>query len=285
MAKTSETVTEAPVGVDKYGTRITDVLDVETGALLCRIAYYHDGVLIDGLVQSFGQLVDYLPAFLKEVARGRWGAFLLDSTSFAALMARKWHEHTLNPNAKHAMQWHGGSTDEIEKLLLMQVPSMTCHAAVVCHESKVVVEGSEEGEIIRTVFLPGKRLASTQMVAAAFPEMYRLYIARDADGNKVRRLQTDIDEKWQAGSVIGVPDGVKAEWHRIVKHLKPGEVWHGIVYSPPFGGKSTLLSGLVKWLRETGQPPAFIACFDARGKDIPYLRLGTAVPGDPARKK
>ena len=160
-----------------------------------------------------GRMQEYWPGLVQRIDAGKWATFVGDSVSFMAYDARKQSQHVDNPSFKHAMKHYGIATDVVEEILCSMIPNLQCNTVTIMHESKVLVEA--EGGMVRSPAVPGKRLASTNMVSATFPELWRLYAERDEEGKKVRRLQTQSDEAWQAGTIIGVPDGCKPKYEAL----------------------------------------------------------------------
>ena len=185
---------------------------------------YHVGKRLIGRIMLFrnanlsetdgvGRLMDYFPRLERDAKAGRWATFVGDSVSYMGYDARKQSEHVDNPHFKHGMKHYGVAVDMVEEILCSLIPNLVCNTVVVMHESKVHVEA--EGGLVRSPAVPGKRLTSTNMIAATFPELYRMYAERDEESRKkVRRLQTDTDE-WQAGSIIGAPDGCKPAYEAL----------------------------------------------------------------------
>jgi hypothetical protein len=217
--------------------------------------------------------------FTKELEKGKWGGFIFDSVSFAALAARKLHQYVLNPDANNQLQWYGGATDIIEEVLCCQLPAFPCHVGVSFHVHVRKVEDSEKGsKSMRQPFVPGRRLEETKMVGAAWPELYRLY-TKTVEDKRRRFLQTESSASYQAGSCINMPDDT-----RVPKKLPPDFIWQGYqgkgkkpevhlgIYSDPHVGKSTFLAQLFAQL--CPDKPFYVAMFDARGKDIAYRLLG-----------
>lgn len=201
-------------GVDKRQTPYMDYLSA--GKRFARIAHYATPIVEE--TDGASRFQSYMPTLESEIAAGKWGVVVVDSVSFMALDARKESEYVTNPasksgNKQHGMVAYAHSTDVVEEVLCCQLPNLDCNTVAIMHESKVLVEA--EGGMVRSPAVPGKRLASTNMIAATFPELYRLYVERAEDGKKVRRLQTDSDERFQAGSVIGVPDGAKPDYSKL----------------------------------------------------------------------
>jgi len=197
---------EVKDGVDKRGTPYRDYL--WAGKRKARIAFYATPIVQE--TDGASRFQSYIPVLEQEIGKGIWGVVGIDSVSFMALDARKESQYVTNPKSKSGNQQHGmiayaHSTDVVEEVLCCQLPNLECNTVAVMHESKTLVEA--EGEMVRSPAVPGKRLSSTNMIAATFPELYRIYVERNEEGKKIRRLQTDSDERFQAGSVIGVPDG------------------------------------------------------------------------------
>lgn len=166
-----------------------------------------------GETDGVGRMQEYWPSLVKRVDEGKWATFVGDSVSFMAYDARKQSQHVDNPSFKHAMKHYGIATDVVEEILCSMIPNLNCNTVTIMHESKVLVEA--EGGMVRSPAVPGKRLASTNMVSATFPELWRMYAERDEEGKKVRRLQTQSDESWQAGTIIGAPDGGKPRYEAL----------------------------------------------------------------------
>lgn len=188
------------------------------GQLVARIMFFATQAVEE--TDGVSRLKEYWEQLEKDIAAGRWIVFVLDSATFMSLDARKEAQYITNPKSKsgkeaHGMQWYGSQTDAFEDMLCCQIPNLNCSTLTIMHESKTHVEA--EGIMVRAPFVPGKRLVQSNMIAATFPELYHLSVQRDEAGKKVRRLQTDSDEAWQAGTVIGAPDGCGATYQAIWK--------------------------------------------------------------------
>lgn len=255
------------VTLDKRGTPTYDVVDPSSGDLLIRVGHYHDPDITKPI--GMARFLDFLGPFGRAVDKGRYASLVLDSGSFASLSARKYHQYDLNEDANDPRQWYGGATDMIEEILAVQLPALECNVGVAMHVSKVKVEA--EGTMVRSIFAPGRL---KEILPGAYPELYRLHVERQSDGAKVRFLQTDGDERWQAGTCIDAPDDVvvhrndldrtwKKLWSKWTDERHP---WHGIIYAEPHAGKSTCLAMLPK--------PIYVGLFDAVGKDAAYRRVG-----------
>jgi len=138
---------------------------------------------------------------------------VFDSTTFAELIARKWHQYRLNPSkmgpdafdgSKHALQWFAGSTDLLEEILVGKLAGAPTNVVVVCHTE---VEKDElHGTMIRKPKLPGKRLHI--LIPAAYMEMYHLTV-RGLDDWIV---QTQSDSMWAAATQIQAPNGCAPDY-------------------------------------------------------------------------
>ena len=130
-----------------------------------------------------------------------WKTLVVDSTTFVELEARKWHQYELNPSAKDARQWYGGSKELLEEMLMMRFASLPMNVLVLTH----IDEDKDElyGEIVRNPALPGKL---GKRMASAFGEHYRMYCVRNEEGKLVRLLQTVNDGRYAAQTQIDAPD-------------------------------------------------------------------------------
>lgn len=257
--------------VDKRGTRFYDIVDPKSHALLIRVGQYQDPIVDDP--HAFARFIEFLNVFANEVEQGKWASFAFDSVSFASIGARKLHQYDLNADAKDPRQWYGGAVDALEEVLCVSLPALACNVGVAVHVSKQKIEA--EGGLLRTVHVPGRL---QNMVAGAYPEFYRLHVVENKAGEKVRVLQTESDDKWQAGTTIDAPDNTRVHrddptrtWERLWSRWPSDrQPWHGIVYAEPHAGKSTFLSCLPS--------PLYVALFDAVGKDAAYRRRGILKP-------
>ena len=186
------------VATDKYGTEYREILGPQ-GGVLARIEYYHDPIVEEPIAaHSFVERLNRMP---KEIEQGKCKTFVLDTVTSASLKARKMYQYDLNPKSKDPRKWYGGAVDILEEVLLIQLPSLNCNVCVGLHVSKTKIEA--EGTMVRAPMLPGRLMES---FASQWPEMYRAYIERDDQGEKVGLLQTQADEFWDAASQIRAPD-------------------------------------------------------------------------------
>jgi hypothetical protein len=192
-------------GATKSGIPFHLVKDKE-GELLFRIEYYKDIDMEES--QAMQIFLDRL-AMVRDDP-GRFGAYVLDSATFATLRGRKLHQYTLNPDSNDARQWYGGATDIMEEVLMLQLPAIPAHVGVAMHIEKTKVEA--EGTMVRAPFVPG-RLKT--MTAAAYPEMYRLYSEYDERNRKQRWLQTETDDRWMAMTQLDLPDPCKPDFRHV----------------------------------------------------------------------
>lgn len=279
MAKAKLKVVERAKGAgekaDRRGTPYFDVWD--GGRHVCRVASYTNPLVEES--DGMQRLLDYFPVFLHELEKGKWGGFVFDSVSFAALSARKLHQYTLNPDTNQPLQWYGGATDIIEEVLCCQLPGFPCHVGVAFHiHTRKVEESESKAKSMRQPYVPGRRLEETKMVGAAWPELYRIFIKTEEEKRR-RFLQTESSASFQAGTCLDVPDNL-----RVPKRLPPDFLWQGWtgkgvrpevhlgIYGDPHVGKSQFLAQLFAQL--SPDRPFYVAMFDARGKDVPYRLLG-----------
>lgn len=263
---------------DKRNTPYYDV-KAEDGSLICRVADYKSVVIEE--TDGVGRLLDYLKVFEKEREAGKWGGFLLDSVSFMTLNARKWHQYELNPDTNNPLQWYGGATDLVEEIIGLQLPGLACHVGASFHVHRRTVDADgEKQKAVRQPFVPGARLVESKMIAAAWPEFYHLYTRPGKEeGTFKRYLQTECSAKYQAGTLIGMPNDIP-----LPRKLPEDFLWQGwkgkgvrpeihlAVYSDPHVGKSMFLAQLFQQLCRP--LPFYVALFDARGKDMAYRLLG-----------
>lgn len=231
--------------------------------LIRQIEYYHDPKI--DRPEAFSRFLGRLGRAEKEVGRP-FQSFVFDSVSLASLLGRKWHQYELDSGSQDPRKWYGGATDLLEEILMVQLPAIVANVGVAFHVSRTKIEA--EGTMVRAPLAPGRLL---NMVAAAWPELWRLYTDRDEAGKKVRIVQTEGDEKWQAGTQIGVEDGIA---FRSAERFMQQEVWqqwegerpplHLAVYGDPGAGKSHLLAAM--------PPPVCVWMWDSVGKEMPYMR-------------
>lgn len=151
---------------------------------------------------------------LKEAGKPqRWGTVAYDSLTATSLKTRMDQQYRVNPSFKDARRWRGETTDEIEKLLELTIPALPINAVIVTHINHR--QNEVNGSMLHTPNLPGRL---TVDVFSQYSELYRLYIARDEEGNKSRRLQTEADEEYNAYSQIKAPDGCEPKYRALWKN-------------------------------------------------------------------
>ena len=270
--KADEDAPVLPPGIklDPRGTRYYDILDSKSGERIIRVGHYQDPDIHNP--EGVSRFMDFLPTFRDQVDRGVFKTLIFDGVSFASIAARKYSEYDLNEDFKDPRKHHGAATDMLEEMLACELPALACNVGVAMHVSKIKVEA--EGSMVRAPHAPGRL---RDMLAGAFPEVYRLHVVESEKekGTKLRILQTDADDKWLAGTCIDAPDNMVVHrddpnrtWERLWSKWKGDRhPWHGIIYSEPLAGKSTAFCMLPK--------PMYVALFDGFGKDAAYRRRGT----------
>lgn len=273
MAEAKEQVEPKGPKTDKRGTPFYNVVD-EAGQLVCRVGNYNDPIVSES--DGIQRLLDFIPVFVGELAKGKWGGFILDSVTSTADAAFLYHEHTLNPDTRNPLQWYGGESKMVSDVVTKSLPGFPCHVGVAFHIHRHKVE--QDGEKVHSVrqpYVPGKRMEETKRVASAWPELYRLS-TRPRDGEMERVLQTDNDGKYQCGTCFDVPTGLvvpkKLPADFLWKGREKPEEMHLAVMADPHVGKSTFLAQVFRQL--CAPKPFYVALFDARGKDIAYKNLG-----------
>lgn len=239
---------------------------VEPGEDLVRIEYYHDPIVEKP--KAAARFLDRMSALVKEVKEGRVGTFCFETVSSSMLTTRKMYQYDLEAGARDPRKWYGGSVDVLEEILMIQMPALHCNVCVGLHVSQTKVEA--EGTMVRAPLLPGRLMGQ---FASQWPELYRIYVDRDDTGAKIRCVQTDGDERYEAATQIGAPDGCRPtykalweEWDASPARKGTRPPLHVAAYATPGAGKSRFFS--------TFPTPIVVACFDAIGKDMPYWRLG-----------
>lgn len=198
---------------NKYGTPFRRVVDAK-GELVVQVELYHDQVF--DRPDAYSRFLDRVGRAHREIGNP-FASFAFDSVSLAAFRSRKFSQYDAKSDAKNPLQWYGDAADQIEDQLMGQLPGLSSHAnvGVSFHISKTKVES--EGTMVRGPWVPGKRLAETNMVMANYPEFYRIYVERSAKDptKRIRYLQTESDETWIAATQIGAPDPCRARWESL----------------------------------------------------------------------
>ena len=221
--------------VDEFGHATRDIMHPKKDRLLIRLEHF----LNPNVKQpdAYEHLQRRLLTLEGEVAQGEWSTVGLDSITFAELAARKLHQYRLNRAVKEPRLWWAGSTDMLEELLMCTLGSFACNVVVVAHISEDKDEVA--GTFVRNPMAPGrlqKRLAS------AYGELWRQYVTRNEEGDRVYLLQTQGDDRFNAASQIEAPDGSVPDYRVIRAHeTAPLEPIHVILYGESGSGKSTTL--------------------------------------------
>ena len=198
---------------DKWGTPCREVR--QDGKLVLRIEYYHDADYTNP--ESAQRFMDRMVKAQRDHEKGTYWGYVLDSATAASMKHRMFDRYIQNEGAKDGRQHYAAEADAMEKILLQQLPQLTCTVGVAMHVSKADEKIEMEGAKVRAPLVRGRVFDN---LATQWSEIYRLYIEKDDQGRKLRRLQTEADGKWMATSAMGMPDGTKASWGAMVKALK-----------------------------------------------------------------
>lgn len=127
---------------------------------------------------------------------------VFSSLSAIALEARFNAQYVTNPTAKGQAQlkWYGAASAFCERLFKWQA-ALPCNTIFTAH---IQHEQDSDGNMIYTIVLPGKLRFSP---GNYFNEVYRLYAEKTVDG-MVRKIQTELDDKFEAKSQIDAPNGM-----------------------------------------------------------------------------
>lgn len=193
---------------DKWGTRYREVKDTN-GNLLVRIEYYHDPAY--DAPEAFGRFRERVNYAAREFEKGKIWGFFLDTVTSLSLAARKYDEFVENSSARDPRKWFGAEADQLENLFILHLPRLPSTVGIGMHVSKTKIE--TEGSMVRAPWVRGRNF---EQLSAQWPEIYRVYVDKTAE-KKLRRMQTENDEKWLATTVLGVEDGAIARWSSIEK--------------------------------------------------------------------
>ena len=171
--------------------------DVEHADGLIRLEYYHDGSPYQP--DAYSKYLERMGNFHKEYES--WQTIVADSATFMELSGRKWHQYVLNPTAKDARQWYGGSKELLEEMLMMRFAGLPMNVVVLTH----IDEDKDElyGEIVRNPAVPGKL---SKRLGSAFGEHYRMMVVRNEKGDLEHMVQTKNNGVYAAQSQINAPD-------------------------------------------------------------------------------
>src|SRR3990167_1795906 len=127
------------------------------------------------------------PAFMRRMSAlpdeyAVWRTIVLDSVTFMELASRKYQQYTLNPSAKDPRQWYGGSTEQLEEMLMIRFGSLPMNVVVIAH----VDEDKDEvhGTYVRNPSAPGRL---RKRMPSAFAELYRAYLGSVESGEREHR--------------------------------------------------------------------------------------------------
>lgn len=234
---------------------------------LIRVEYYHDADIENPT--AFNMFRTRMQFLQREYEH--WKTIGTDSITFMELAARKYEEKVLNPMPPGVMskyakgagvdgrQWHGGSTDALEEMVIMRYASLPMNVVICCHINERRNEIS--GDILRGPFAPG-RLSTRGELAAAFQEQYHQYTLR-GDGGREFVIGTQNDGEWVATSQISAPHPCYPHYNSLWAGWQGEQMpIHVMLYGDTGTGKSTFLSTFPK--------PLLVFLFDPFGKDLPY---------------
>lgn len=197
----------------------TNVVEKDTGKLLTRVERYGD----PGTDwTAYSRFQERMATFAVEYPM--WRTVVIDSVTYMELAARKQQQYILNPSSRDPRQWYGGSTEQLEEMLMIRFGSLPMNVVVVAHidEDKDEVHGT----YVRNPSAPGRM---RKRMASGFPEFYRAYCQFVGENNeRVFRLQTVTSKLYQASSQIHAPDdctphyeNLWAKWQPIPPYTKP----------------------------------------------------------------
>lgn len=268
-AKTREqALEETQAEIEATKAKLRAARELEPGDTIARIEYFHDPIVENP--RAAARFLDRMSSLPKEVKAGLVKTVCFETVSSSMLTTRKMYQYDLESGARDPRKWYGGSVDVLEEVLMIQFPALQCNVCVGLHVSRQKIEA--EGGLLRAPLLPGRLM---DQFASQWPEVYRVYVDRDEKGEKVRLLQTESDERWEAATQIDAPDPCRPSYRALWKgwdethHAGMRPPLHVAAYSTPGAGKSRFFS--------TFPTPIVVCCFDAVGKDTPYWRLGKAL--------
>lgn len=185
------------------------------GTNIIQVELFHDDeILPDGELKpvAFKRLLSRLPSLYDEVRSGMWATVVIDSLTALSLASKNMHQFDLHKSERDSRKWFAQTTDALEKLICTQLVGALrgINFVVICH---VDTDKDEiAGTMVSTMAAPG-RLRTADGLPARFPEMYRLHSKRDkATGVIQRWVQTQVDERNNAMTAIGAPDGCAPDY-------------------------------------------------------------------------
>jgi len=147
----------------------------------------------------------------------QWSTIVIDSQNSTELTARYFGKR-LNPAPKFDQRhWFGYSTDQLEQVLMCDVPSLPTNVVLICHSG----EDKDEinGTFVRSLHARG-RLGDKKGLATMYSEIYRCYVGKDEKGGKIRAVQTETDNFWSATTQINAPDPSWPEYAKLWENWK-----------------------------------------------------------------
>jgi len=194
-------------GVDDFGIGYQSVLSrSDPTREIIRIEHYND---------ADPQKPEAYKAFLTRLTRldddlRTYRTVVLDSVTFMELAARKMHQYVLSPTAKEPRQWHAGSTDALEEVLMIRFGALACNVVVIAH----IDEDKDEvhGFAIRNPAMPGRLRKRSP---AGYSELYRCYAKRDAKLGATYLWQTRSDALYNCATQVEAPDPCPQDYRAI----------------------------------------------------------------------
>lgn len=190
-----------------------------------------------------------------------------DSATFLELAARKYDQYVANPvpagdkERKHGLKWFGSAASSMEEAVWQHPANWQVNVFCVCH---LETDKDEVGGFfVRSPFVRGKELRGK--MGAAYQEIYRLYVQRDAQGVDHHLAQTRLDPSYLARSMIQAPNPVQTGlgYDGLWNGKAPWTPIHVLIYGEPGSGKTTLAATFPKSM--------LVLFWDPFGKDLPYI--------------
>jgi hypothetical protein len=170
-------------------------------------------------------LKDRMASVRAEVFEGRWASLVLESVTLVEIVCRNYHRnHPLSPlkNTREPRQIFGACTDDLERLLVMQLASLSsmCNVFVAAHVDTDKDEVA--GKFVHTPSLPG-RLRNRKQLASVCSEVYHSYAVHDSKTGVVTNwLQTHTDERFHAtSSFLRAPNPCKPDFEALWQNWQP----------------------------------------------------------------
>lgn len=241
---------------------IQDVLDKETGRPIVRVEYY-----VEQNPENPTAYTRIRQRIMGLHAEQRFSSIVVDSGSSVELLARKYDEYVTNRGAKDPRQHSAASTNALEELFCMRLPTLMSNVGLIFHTSRDKDEFS--GGYVRNLSAPG-RLSARHGLARMWPELYLSYTTSVEKGGLIYCLLTRPGkvggEEWRATTQYEtVPSPAFNNFFAVYGANPPTPV-HALVYGDPGTGKSHFLASMPK--------PLLVLFCDGIGKETPYLKQG-----------